>query len=64
MRVTQHRGFEIVEAGRPEALVVSDPAVGLGQRPRLDAAAMGAAFDGSAEKPGLFQHLHVLGRSC
>jgi len=41
----------------------SNPAIGFGQWPRLDAAAMGAAFDGATEKPGLFQHLHVLGRS-
>ena len=64
MRVTQQCGFKIIEAGRPEALIVGKPAVGFGQWPRLNATTMRAAFDCPAEKTRLFQHFHVLGRCC
>ncbi len=50
---------KVVEAERPEALVKSEPAISLGQRARLDAAAVRAAFDGAAEQARFLEDLHV-----
>ena len=58
----QQGALERVETAGPEVLVMGDPAVGLGERPRLDAAAVRAALDGAAEQPRRLQNLHMLGR--